>query len=350
MEGSDMRRSTGGGEFPAAGSGFREEEPLPATGSEFNLIGEFLRGIPRSRLPDIRVGAGDDCAVVAGDGIVLGTDLCVEDVHFRRSWLTGEEIGYRAAAAALSDLAAMAARPIGVLASLGVAARDADTLAAEVMRGVRAAVEAFGGQLLGGDLTRSPGPLILDLVGVGESGTPVLRTGATPGDEIWVTGALGGAGAAVSAWMAGGQPEPDARNAFANPVPRIREALWLASRGLPRAMLDLSDGIGGDLGHLATMSNVAVVLDAQAIPVHAAARQTDDPLGFALNGGEDYELCFAARPGDTELFHEEFVKTFHLPLTRVGRVEAGRGVYIILPDGGRKELNGMGFQHFGDEG
>src|SRR5699024_2647599 len=136
---------------------------------------------------------------------------------FRRSWLAPFDIGFRAAAASLSDLAAMAARPIGVLTSLAVPPRDAEVYAVEIMRGVRAATESVGGGLLGGDLTSSPGPIFIDVVSVGEAAEPVRRQGAQPGDEIWVTGALGGAAFAVAELLEGRTPPESAMARFARP-------------------------------------------------------------------------------------------------------------------------------------
>jgi thiamine-monophosphate kinase len=344
----------GDGAAPVAGSGFRSGAPPLGPGAEFNLIREFLAARTHFDRQDIRVGPGDDATVVAGDGIVISSDLSIEDVHFRREWLEPDEIGYRAAAAALSDLAAMAARPIGVLASLALASEDASSIAGEIMRGVRSAVEALGGELIGGDLTRSPRPLILDIVAVGEAVAPVLRGGAAPGDEIWVTGSLGGAAAALRAWIAGAAPEPDARARFASPTPRVREALWLAERLLPRAMLDISDGLAGDLGHLMAASGVAIVIDPEAVPVHPAANRSAespaDAIHLALTGGEDYELCFASRPGAVSGQLREFRETFDTPLSLVGRVEAGSGLYRTGDDGERLPLRIAGFQHFGGSG
>ncbi|HEX2188489.1 MAG TPA: AIR synthase related protein [Longimicrobiaceae bacterium] len=179
-----------------------------APGAEFALIRRFVpRGQPARA--DVLVGPGDDCAVVAG-GIALSTDMSVEGVHFRRDWLSPREIGWRAAAAALSDLAAVAARPIGVLVSLALPAGDAGDPAVELMAGVREAAEAVGGAVLGGDVARTTGPLVVDVTVVGEARNPVLRSGARRGDEVWVTGALGGAAAAVRAWLAGGEPDGEA--------------------------------------------------------------------------------------------------------------------------------------------
>ena len=344
--------STGDGDAPVAGFRLSGKDGSAASaggggrlgpGEEFDLIRGFLADARPSGNPAVRLGPGDDCAVVDGDGIVLGTDLSIEDIHFRRAWLTAAEIGYRAAAAALSDLAAMGAHPIGVLASLAATAEDARTLAPSLMSGVREAIEAFGGEVLGGDLTRSPRPLVLDIVGVGETSAPVLRSGATPGDEVWVTGHLGASAAAVAAWQKGDRPDSAAREAYARPRPRIREARWLADRGIPRAMLDLSDGLAGDLGHMAAASGVSIVVHGERVPVSPAARESAD---LALTGGEDYEICFAASSGSVDPHIMEFVDRFSIPLTRIGYVAAGSGVFLETNEGRRTPLTG-GFEHFG---
>jgi thiamine-monophosphate kinase len=322
-------------------------------GREFDLIRGFFAGTaPRSR-PDIAVGPGDDCAVVIARGIALSSDMSVENIHFRRDWLSEAEIGYRATAAALSDLAAVAARPIGVLASLALPDRDTDG-AANVMQGVRRAAEHVGAALLGGDLSGTEGPLVLDITVVGEAAEPVLRNGARPGDELWVTGELGGAAAAVAQWLRGEAPDEGARQRFAAPEPRTREALWLRERGVLHALIDLSDGLAGDAAHLAAASGVAVILDGDTLPVHPSvarvAATADEALQLAAAGGEDYELAFAAPPGRVDTLAEAFRGEFGIRLTRVGRVEEGEGVVIESrrPSGGAVPLTG--FQHFGSDG
>src|SRR5688572_18406006 len=224
--------------------------------------------------------------------------MSVEGIHFRRDWLAPFEIGCRAASAALSDLAAVAARPIGVLVAVALPEADAGDFAVEVMAGVRSAAERAGGVVLGGDLTRSPGPVVVDVTVVGEAREPVLRSGARPGDELWVTGELGGAGVTVARLLREELPDPDALLRFTAPVPRCAEALWLKERGLPTAMLDLSDGLAGDATHLAAASGVSIVFDQDAIPTHPAvvaeASSPADALAYATSGGEDYELCFTA--------------------------------------------------------
>lgn len=326
-----------------------EPDPLGlGPGPEFDLIRRMVpRPVRAGDRPDVRVGPGDDCAVVVGEGIALSSDMSVEDVHFRRDWLSAREIGFRVAAAALSDLAAMAARPIGVMCSIAAREEDAGRFAVHLMDGVRGAAGHVGAVVLGGDLTRSPGPLVIDVTVVGECAIPILRSGARPGDEVWVTGRLGGPAAYVAALLEDRLPDPSARDRFAEPVPRVREARWLRERGVLRAMVDLSDGLAGDAGHLAAASGVAVVLDRAAIPVHPAARgEGDAALRLAVSGGEDYELCFAAPRGRLVSLADAFAREFGVPLTRVGRVEEGSGVWWEEPGGGRAPVEGSGFQHF----
>ncbi|MEX1258622.1 MAG: thiamine-phosphate kinase [Gemmatimonadota bacterium] len=330
--------------------GGRGATPLGG-GKEFDRIREILSGLP-SLGPGIRVGPGDDACVLE-DGWVISTDLSVEGIHFRLDWITAEEAGFRAAAGGLSDLAAMAADPIGILAS--VAAPEAGEGAIALMAGVKRLAQEHGAPLLGGDLTRSPGPLFLDIVSVGRAETPLLRSGAEEGDELWVTGSLGGAAGATALWSAGLPVPPPLRQAFAQPRPRILEARWLVQAGA-RGGLDLSDGLAGDGGHLAAASGVAVVLEEEAIPIHpalaaAALPGSAGPLALALHGGEDYELLLAAPSGRLAPRVEEFARRFDLSLTRVGRVVRGEGVYLEPAGSGplRRPDRG-GYDHFGGGG
>ncbi|HEX8904655.1 MAG TPA: thiamine-phosphate kinase [Longimicrobiaceae bacterium] len=325
--------------------------PRLGPGAEFDLIRRFLPRHGPER-PDVRVGPGDDCAVVAGDGIALSCDLSVEGVHFRRDWLGFRDIGFRAAAAALSDLAAVAARPIGVLVSLGLPEADAGSHAVQLMEGVRRAAEHCGAALLGGDVTRAPA-VVVDVTAVGEAPHPVLRSGAIAGDEVWVTGELGGSALFVEQMHAGGEVELAARRRFAAPEPRVHEARWLAERGLATAMIDLSDGLAGDAGHLSAASGVAVLLAPELIPVHPAvsrhAASRDDALRLALAGGEDYELCFTGPNGEVEPFVREFQETFGVRLSCVGRVAGGDGVWWTDAEGNRRPLGLHGYRHFEEE-
>lgn len=319
-------------------------------GAEFDLIRRFLHRVP-DRAPGVRVGPGDDCAVVTGDGIAVSADLSVEDVHFRRAWLPAADLGYHAAAGALSDLAAMAARPIGLLASLALGPGDERELGPAVMEGIAAAADDAGAALLGGDLTRSPGPLVMDIVVLGEAAHPVRRSGARPGDEVWVTGELGGAAAAVAAWLRGEEPAVEAVRAYARPRSRTREALWLAERGVPSSMVDLSDGIAGDAGHLAAASGVRITVRLADLPMARVAEAAGEAgVRLAAAGGEDYELCFTAAPGSVARVAVAFESAFGTRLTRVGEVSGADGspaLELLDPAGERVEMSG--FQHWRGE-
>jgi thiamine-monophosphate kinase len=255
--------------------------------------------------------------------------------------------------AALSDLAAVAATPIGMLVALAIPVEDME-LAPRVMDGARAAAGGSGAVLLGGDTTRTPGPMVIDVVVIGNALRPALRRGARPGDALWVTGELGAAAAAVRAWESGRTPEPAARLAFALPAPRIAEAAWLAGRGVVNALIDLSDGLAGDATHIAAASGVKIILDAASIPIHPSAHvvaaDAADALHLALTGGEDYELCFAAPPGAVERLGTLFDDTFGLKLTCVGSVHEGSGVMLRDSSGGIDALRYGGHDHFPDEG
>jgi thiamine-monophosphate kinase len=327
-------------------------------GREFDLIRDILEQDARIHADvqsgvkpggEVLSGAGGDCAVITAHAIAISTDASIENVHFRRDWMTPGEIGYRAAAAALSDLAPAAALPIGIFVTLVVRASDVPDWALEVMAGVSEAAAGCGARLLGGDVGRTDGPAMIDVTVTGDVLRAVTRGGARPGDALWVTGSLGAAGAAVRAWNAGTDVSPDAVRAFTRPKPRIAEALWLAERDLVRAAIDLSDGLAGDAGHLAAASGTRILLEQAMIPVADAVRSsvTDpaDALALALRGGEDYELCFAASEAAIEPLLTEFEATFGVALTRVGRVVSGQGIALIGPDGHERSMP-PGYDHF----
>lgn len=321
-------------------------------GAEFDLIRRLLG--PGASLPSgVWVGPGDD-ALVLECGVVVSSDLTVEGVHFRKEWVSLRDVGYRGAAAALSDLAAMAAAPVGVLVSMAVGGGEPEEKALEVQDGVRQACEAAGVEVLGGDLSSSPGPLMLDVVVLGRTERPVLRAGGEAGDELWVTGWLGGSAGAVELWTRGMEPPEPLREAFRRPSPRLREAVWLAARVPLKALIDLSDGLGGDAGHLAAASGVGVILEESSLPIHPALSgsfpRVEERLALALHGGEDYELLLAVPPRVLEPWVAEFRAIFGIPLTRVGEVVAGEAVWRQGPGGELVRVGRGGFDHFGRGG
>ncbi|HXG43147.1 MAG TPA: thiamine-phosphate kinase [Gemmatimonadales bacterium] len=312
-------------------------------GPEFDRIRRLVAALGPQAGP-----VGDDCAVLAwpGGALVLSVDLAVEGVHFRRDWLSLREIGWRATAAALSDLAAEAAVPVGLLTSLGLPAGASEAELDELARGIGAAAEAAGTAVLGGDLSRAD-RLIVDVVAVGRAERPVSRAGARPGDGLWVSGTLGGARAALAAFLAGREPDPEARRALAHPVPRLALGRALARAGA-RAMLDLSDGLGGDARHLAAASSVRLTVDLAGLPVAPAAAAEAAAAGlpppvFAALGGEDYELLAALPPEFGPEQARAVERETGVPLVRIGEVAAGTGVAFRL-DGA--ELSLKGYDHF----
>lgn len=312
-----------------------------APGPEFDFIRMVARQSQR-RHPLVRLGPGDDCAIIGE--LAISTDACVENVHFRRQWLTAEEIGWRAAGAALSDLAAVAAEPVAILVSFVFPPGDRTGFAEFVMHGATAAADAVGATLIGGDIAAGE-VLMLDVVVVGKVEEPVLRSGARPGDEVWVTGRLGGAAAAVAAWLNQTPLKPEARRRYAHPHPQIAAARWLRERIRITSMIDLSDGLYGDAAHLAAASGCRIELAIESIPIDTASGAT---FSQAVSGGEDYELCFTAPPSQVERVRDEFEAQFSCPLTRVGDVSGGAGVFARAPDGSMRPVERAGYQHFKD--
>jgi len=312
-------------------------ERLGAGGEFDRLRAIFARLGPAAR------DLGDDCALVrvgGGRTLAISIDLSLEGVHFRTDWLSFREIGWRATAAALSDLAADGAAPLGVLVSLGVPGnrqRLSGNASLEIMAGVGAAARSTGAHVLGGDLVRSPRYLV-DACALGLVARPVRRNGARPGDGIWVTGRLGGAGRALQALQARQRMEPALRGRFARPVPRIAAGSWLARHGA-RAMIDISDGLAGDAGHLAAASGVAIVIELERVPCWPGVTPR-----AAVRSGEEYELLVALPRGFGEGHARAFRRFTGLPLTRIGRCTRGRGVRML--DHGRRIPPPPGFDQF----
>ena len=304
--------------------------------------GEFdrLRAI-FARLGDSAADLGDDCALVAlGDTtLAVSIDCSYEGVHFRTDWLTFEEVGWRAAAAALSDLAAEGAKPLGVLVSLGVTddgQRDSDN-ASEIMAGVAAVTKSVGAKVLGGDLIRSDRYLV-DVCVLGTTPHPVRRAGARPGDALWVTGTLGGAQLALKRLQANRPLEGPLRGRFAHPEPRVAAGQWLARQGAT-ALIDLSDGLSSDAGHLAAASQVKLEIALERVPIWTGV----DPLS-AVASGEEYELLVALPPTFTDARARAFAPEFGVPLTRIGVCNAGSGVRFT--DRGHPVAVPAGYDHF----
>ena len=300
-------------------------------GGEFDIIRRML-----DVWGELATGIGDDAATIrppAGQ-LVVSTDTSVEDVHFRREWLTHAEIGYRATAAALSDLAAMAASPLGVFLALTLPESEVaavDDLAA----GIGECIRASDTKILGGDVTRGV-KLTLTLTVLGSAAAPLLRSGAVAGDRVYVTGRLGGPLGALREYREGRVPSAPLRERFAHPLPRLKESRWLASRGA-HAAIDISDGLIADARHLAVASGVGLHLRSESVPVLAGAKAVD-----ALASGEEYELLVTSPvPLDAAAFRAEL----GLELTEIGEAQ-GDEADVVLTAAGRRVAPPAGYDHF----
>ena len=304
------------------------------------------REFDRLRAIFARLGAaagevGDDCALVplGGTTLAVSIDCSLEGIHFRTDWLTFEEIGWRAAAAALSDLAADGAEALGVLVSLGLPSPEPRTPSPdqEIMAGVAAAAQSVGAKVLGGDLVKSETYLV-DVCVLGTARRPVRRAGAREGDGLWITGRLGGAALALAGFRAGTRPGGALGRRYARPEPRIAAGRWLAARGAT-AMLDVSDGLAADAGHLAAASGVGLEIALGRLPCWDGVA----PLAAAASG-EEFELLVTlpSTIGDTEA--AAFRADVGLELTRIGSCFRGAGVRLL--EGNTPVALPAGYDHF----
>jgi thiamine-monophosphate kinase len=308
----------------------------------------------------VTLGIGDDAAVIEperGARIVLTTDSLVEQVHFTRQLTTWRAVGHKALAVNLSDLAAMGAAPRASLLNLALPAdvnlADFD----ELIEGFVALAGQAGAPLVGGNLTRSPGPVVIDVTAVGSARPRRLltRSGGRPGDELFVTGQLGAAAAGLAllrGGRAGGSLDAEAAACvcrFERPDARVRCGVTVARRRAASAAVDLSDGLADAVHQLAAASQTGAVVDASDVPVHPgaaawAAGTHQDPLTLALSGGEDYELLFAVSRRQRRNFFSAIRQSGDLTVTRVGRLQGEPGAWLNRD--GRLEPLGPGFVHF----
>jgi thiamine-monophosphate kinase len=307
------------------------------------------------------VGIGDDAAVVEPERNrveVLTVDALIEGVHFDRAFVPPAAIGHRALAVNLSDLAAMGAAPRLALLSMALPASlplaDFDAIAA----GFSALASHHGIHVVGGNLTRSPGPLMIDVTVMGtvKRRQALTRAGARPGDEIYVSGTLGAAAAGLALLRGAANDERRTANderlisSFLFPEPRLKFGIHLARNKAAAACMDLSDGLSDGLQQMAEASGVGMAIDASALPIDAAARaffaaRGDDPSIEALRGGDDYELLIAVRPR-TQRRLTAAMRRGDVVLTRIGRCCAERGITLRGLAAGDAAALPEGFTHF----
>jgi thiamine-monophosphate kinase len=316
--------------------------------SEFDLIARYFSPQTTHTL----LAGGDDAAlIVVGEGMELAvsTDMLVGGRHFLED-ADPHGVGYKSLAVNLSDMAAMGATPRWATLSLALPAADEQWLAA-FARGFLELAAEHGVDLVGGDTTRGPLNICVQIMGEVPGGKALRRTGARPGDTVWVSGSIGDAALGL-AYLQGEIPIDRAEAELLvarleRPAPRV--ALGRALLGIATSAIDVSDGLVADLGHIAQRSGVRAVLDWEQVPITAAALRRRDTAAVrrcVLAGGDDYELCFTAPPARRDDLLTLSTR-LGLPLTSIGRIGAGEGVEVRDAQGALMALPQRGFDHFG---
>jgi thiamine-monophosphate kinase len=309
--------------------------------NEFELISRLTKSLPSG--PGVVAGAGDDCAVLdfrlPDKWLLFKTDAIVEDVHFKKH-SPPEKVGHKALARCLSDIAAMAGTPTAAVVTIGLPENFKTEIVEKIYAGLGAIAKKYGVSIVGGETTSNPERIFISvaLLGTVAQGKPILRSGAKAGDAIFVTGELGGS------LFSGKHFDFE---------PRLVEACWLAENFSVHAMIDLSDGLAGDLRHILKASGVGAELLEPAIPVSSTAKETarknpsvKTPLAAALTDGEDYELLFTVAAGEAVKLLDSWKKQFPaLKLSCIGKIIAGEGITIRDKEKGRP-LAVHGYVHF----
>ncbi len=296
--------------------------------------------------PAVRTGIGDDCAILRvppGHELLVTTDFTLEDVHFRRQWHPPEVVGRRCLTRGLSDIAAMGGEPLAAFLSLALPKRLPQAWVDRFLKGLLALASEFKVPLAGGDTAQSATGIQADIVVVGSvpTGKALLRGGARVGDQIYVTGALGGSAAALAQLRAEkGKTRPADYPQHFHPTPRLEVGQWLRRRGLVSAMIDLSDGLSTDLAHLCEESGRGAVIEAGLIPRARVGRPPADvSLDLALHGGEDYQLLFTSSCKIP-------VVVSGVSVRRIGQITRTREMTLVPQNGRRGRLAIKGWEHF----
>jgi thiamine-monophosphate kinase len=304
--------------------------------------------------PAIIAGIGDDCAVLRlppGRESLVTTDFSLEGIHFRRDWEPPESVGQRCLARGLSDIAAMGGDPVAAFLSLALPRNLPQAWVGKFLRGLIGLAGRIGVTLAGGDTAESPNGILADIVVVGTvpRGKAILRSGARPGDRIYVSGELGGSAAALQQMKSRQMkkkpkrelnPAEYPRHFF--PEPRIELGRILREQGLASAMIDTSDGLSTDLAHICEESGVGAEVEAEAIPRARVGKPPHEvDFELALHGGEDYELLFAA-PRNRTLPSQ----IAGVPIIEIGRITRTRKLVLRNRHGVAHKLHPRGWEHF----
>jgi len=311
---------------------------------ERSLIQQIRKMAASSANIAVKTGIGDDCAVLRlkpGFELLVTTDFCIENAHFRRAWHPPATVGHRCLTRGLSDIAAMGGEPLACFLSLGLPADVPQSWVRGFLRGLLALAHRHNVQLAGGDVSAAP-QITADIIVTGQvpAGTAILRSGASPGDRIYVTGSLGASAATLKELFAGKSVKPSKSNSHFYPTPKLKVGYWLIKRYFATAMIDISDGLSVDLAHICSESGVAAFLISSKVPV---AKNAD--LDLALHGGEDYELLFTA-PKKAKIP----AQIAGVQVTEIGEIRNRRdysSAIQILGDNGKVgPLPQRGWEHF----
>ena len=321
---------------------------------EHALLARLLARLPRTS-PTVLVGPGDDAAVLApvrNQRLVVTTDAVVEGVHFLRAFSTPADVGHKALAVNLSDLAAMGATPRWALLSLVLPGSWLVTDVEELVDGLAALARRHGVSVVGGNITRTDGPLVVDVTAGGEVSSRkwLTRGGAKAGDGIYVSGSIGAAAAGLEMLQAGKARETECAMRHRRPEPRVRLGVAIARAKAARAAMDLSDGLADALTQVASASGVGIRVDADSLPIDPGARdwwtsRGIDPVIAAISGGDDYELLCAVAPRSGGAMRLVSRQVADPPLTKIGVFTKDPRERVIAR-GGKNEALPEGFEHF----
>jgi thiamine-monophosphate kinase len=313
--------------------------------------------------PGVRTGIGDDTAVLTpepGALLLATTDLLAEDVHFRRSWASPYDIGWKAMAVNLSDIAAMGGVPRWALVALALPATSTIAEVDAFYSGLQGAAAPHGVAIVGGDTSGSADGWVINVTVLGEHhASPRLRSAAVGGDVVVVTGTLGRAAAGLALLETGGatrtglpaRSRDELTGAHLRPVPRVVEGRRLADLPGVHAMMDMSDGLATDLGHICRESGVGARIELAALPVAPVTREAasvlgKDPLQWATGGGEDYELLFTCEAGMVDAVADELRRATGTTITVIGRIDRAAAAVTYVDARGESVELGGGYQHF----
>ncbi|MBF8287537.1 MAG: Thiamine-monophosphate kinase [Candidatus Rokubacteria bacterium] len=333
---------------------------------ELELIRLIRRTVERSPAERVETGIGDDTAVLLpqpGARLLATTDLIVEDVHFRRAWASPFDIGWKAMAVNLSDIAGKGGQPLWALVALALPAPADPAEVESLYEGMRQAAAPHGVAIVGGDTSVSPRGWFVNVTLLGEHlGVPRLRSAAKPGDAVAVTGTLGRSAAGLAALEAGrarlGAVRPETIEvvtaAHLRPTARVAEGRWFGAAAGVHAMMDCSDGLATDLGHICRESRVGARVELDRLPADPAAREVAvalgaDALSWATSGGEDFELLLTCDPASVDALRDGLGRATGTALTVVGEIEAFNALeagVTFLGAGGLRVAIPAGYEHF----